>query len=208
MPETKKHFSMFREFTLADALTLGNAACGMGAIFLCLRAVADGRDGMLWGAIGLLPLAFVLDALDGWVARKLRRGSRLGADLDSLSDIVSFGVAPAVLIYTLGARGLWDALALIYFVCCGISRLARFNVTAAELTDGESGKVRYFEGMPIPTSLLLVAVLAVALWQGAVGDALWGGAVQLGPGMLHPIVLLYVLSGSAMISATLHIPKP
>ena len=147
------------------------------------------------------------DALDGWVARKLRRGSRLGADLDSLADIVSFGVAPAVLMHTLGARGLWDGLVLIYFVCCGISRLARFNVTAAELADATTGKVPYFEGAPIPSSLLIVALLAVALWQDAIGGALWGGVWTLGPGELHPIALLYALSGSAMISGTLRIPK-
>ncbi len=207
MADGPKHFSMFREFTLADALTLGNAACGMGAILLCLRALADENNALLWGAVALLPVAFVLDALDGWVARKLRRGSRLGADLDSLADIVSFGVAPAVLMHTLGARGLWDGLVLIYFVCCGISRLARFNVTAAELADATTGKVPYFEGAPIPSSLLIVALLAVALWQDAIGGALWGGVWTLGPGELHPIALLYALSGSAMISGTLRIPK-
>jgi hypothetical protein len=57
----------------------------------------------------------------------------LGADLDSLADIISFGVAPAVLGYTLGLRGGWDMLCLTYFVVCGVSRLARFNVTAEAL---------------------------------------------------------------------------
>ena len=54
----------------------------------------------------------------------------LGADLDSLADVISFGVAPAVLGFTLGLRGGWDMLSLTYFVVCGVSRLARFNVTA------------------------------------------------------------------------------
>jgi len=205
--ERPRHFSMLREYTLADLFTLGNAACGTLAIFLCLQYLAEGERRFLWASFVLLPVAFVLDGLDGLVARKLRRGSRLGADLDSLSDIVSFGVAPAVLAYTLGMRGGWDATILLYFVLCGISRLARFNVTSAELAD-EHGKVRYFEGTPIPTSLALVLLLGVAFRGGAVHEALWGGALRLGPATLHPLVLLWGLSGSLMISATLRVPKP
>src|SRR5262249_18179644 len=130
-----------------------------------------------------------------------------GADLDSLADVVSFGVAPAVLGFTLGMRGGWDAIVLCGFVCCGVSRLARYNVTAASLSDA-SGKVKYYEGTPIPTSLGIVAVLAVGWWRGAVGDALWLGKYRLGRGYFPPLVLLYALSGSAMVSASLRIPKP
>ena len=71
-----------------------------------------------------------------------------------------------------------------------------------------AGKVKYYEGTPIPTSLLIVAVLAVAWWRGDVGDALWLGAYRLGRGYFHPLVLLYAISGSAMVSASLRIPKP
>jgi CDP-diacylglycerol--serine O-phosphatidyltransferase len=207
MTDRPRHFSMLREYTAADVLTIGNAACGTLAIFLSLQYLAEDERRFLWTAFLLLPLAFVLDAADGYVARKLKRGSRLGADLDSLADIVSFGVAPAVLGYTLGLRGFWDVLLLIYFVVCGISRLARFNVTASALSD-ESGKVRYFEGTPIPTSLLLVGLLGLAFRAGAVHEHLWGGVWQLGPATLHPLALLFGLSGSLMISATLRIPKP
>jgi CDP-diacylglycerol---serine O-phosphatidyltransferase len=119
---------------------------------------------------------------------------------------VSFGVAPAALGFALGLRGGWDALALCYFVACGISRLARFNVTAESLSDG-TGKVKYYEGTPIPTSLLLVAILGVAYARGATGAALWLGSIALGPFELHPLVLMYVASGSLMIS-TIRIPKP
>ncbi|MCO4773921.1 MAG: CDP-diacylglycerol--serine O-phosphatidyltransferase [Deltaproteobacteria bacterium] len=202
-----QRFSMFREYTLADLFTLGNAACGTVAIFLCLQYIAEDEKRFLWTTFLLLPTAFALDAVDGWVARKLRRGSRLGADLDSLADTVSFGVAPAVLLYTLGARGAWDAILLVYFVCCGISRLARFNVTADDLEDPETGKVKYFEGTPIPTSLALVGVLGVAFWQDWTHAELLGGMFELGPWQLHPISLLYGISGSLMIS-TLRIPKP
>lgn len=117
-------------------------------------------------------------------------------------------MAPAVLAYTLGMRGMWDALALIFFVACGIGRLARFNVTSETLADASTGKVKYFEGTPIPTSLALVLALFVAWRQGAVGEDLWFGVLQLGPGRLHPLVLMYVLSGSLMISERIRIPKP
>jgi CDP-diacylglycerol---serine O-phosphatidyltransferase len=77
----------------------------------------------------------------------------------------------------------------------------------AESLSGESGKVKYFEGTPIPTSVLLTGVLALAAAQGRIGDELYGGAFTIGPWELHPLVLLFVLSGSLMISKTLHIPK-
>jgi CDP-diacylglycerol--serine O-phosphatidyltransferase len=201
--------SLLRSYTPADLLTIGNAACGTVAIFLCLEHLAGQQVRFLWGAILLLPAALAFDVLDGYVARLDRgRQSRLGADLDSLADVISFGVAPAVLGYTLGLRGGWDMLVLTYFVACGVSRLARFNVTASALADETTGKVKYFEGTPIPTSVLIVAVLAIALWRGHTGDTLWFGAYRLGPAWFHPLVLIYAASGSAMISATLRIPKP
>jgi CDP-diacylglycerol--serine O-phosphatidyltransferase len=200
---------MLRSYTPADALTIGNAACGTIAIFLCLDYIAAAERRFLWSAFILLPLALLLDVMDGYVARLNRsRQSVLGADLDSLADVISFGVAPAVLGFTLGMRGGWDMTILTYFVVCGVSRLARFNVTASRLADTVTGKVKYFEGTPIPTSVIIVAVLAVAFWTGRVGDDLWFGARRLGPATLHPLALMYFLSGSAMISATLRIPKP
>jgi CDP-diacylglycerol--serine O-phosphatidyltransferase len=94
----------------------------------------------------------------------------------------------------------------MYFVCCGVSRLARYNVTAESLSEGKD-KVAYFEGTPIPTTMLLTAVLAFAAWQGRVGENLYWGLWTTGPFDLHPLVLLFVLSGSLMISKTLRIPK-
>jgi len=200
---------MLRSYTPADALTVGNAACGTIAIFLCLDYLASDERRFLWTAFVLLPLALVCDVLDGYVARLNRkRQSVLGADLDSLADVISFGVAPAVLGFTLGLRGGWDMLVLTYFVVCGVSRLARFNVTAEALADSETGKVKYFEGTPIPTSILIVALLGVAVMLGRIDEQIWFGAVKLGPAVLHPLALLYGASGSAMISATLRIPKP
>jgi len=205
-PSKKKPFSMIRTFVLADLITLGNAFCGMGAVLTSMSYVATGQRGAIWAALVLLPLALVCDALDGTVARWRRKSSPLGADLDSLADIVSFGVAPAALGFALGLRGGWDTAAMCYFVACGISRLARYNVTASSLSD-ESGKVKYYEGTPIPSSLFIVLVLGIAFGVHRVGEAMWLGAVMLGPWDLHPLVLLYVLSGSLMIS-TFKIPKP
>jgi CDP-diacylglycerol--serine O-phosphatidyltransferase len=209
MSTSRRHLSMLRSYTAADALTIGNAACGTIAIFLCLEYLSAVERGFLWVAFLLLPVALVFDVLDGYVARLNRaRQSVLGSDLDSLADVISFGVAPAVLGYTLGLRGGWDMLILTYFVVCGVSRLARFNVTATALADETTGKVKYFEGTPIPTSVALVGVLAVAFWLGRIDGALWFGAWRVGPATLHPLSLMFALSGSAMISATLHVPKP
>lgn len=201
-----RHFSMLREFQLADFFTLGNAACGVGAVFLAMLYMASALPLHFYAAAALAPAAFAFDVLDGRIARARHQHSALGRELDSLSDVISFGVAPAALGFAAGLQGGWDAAALIYFVCCGVSRLARYNVTAESLS-GADAKVRYFEGTPIPTSVVLTGLLAFAAWQGRVGSALYGGALTLGPWQLHPLALLFVLSGSLMISKTLHIPK-
>ena len=206
--DERQRLSMIRSFTPADLLTLANASCGTLSIFACLSYIAGDRSPQIWAAFGLPVLALVFDVLDGYVARRVpRRQSVLGADLDSLADIVSFGVAPAVLGYTLGLRGFWDVLLLTYFVCCGISRLARFNVTSSALTNTETGKVRYFEGTPIPTSIVLVMMMAALFESGATGRNFAGGHVELVGRGFHPFSLLFAISGSLMIS-TIRVPKP
>ncbi|MNT04278.1 CDP-alcohol phosphatidyltransferase [compost metagenome] len=144
--------------------------------------------------------------LDGRIARWRQTQSALGRELDSLADVISFGVLPAALGFAAGLDGGWDCAVLIYFVGCGVSRLARYNVTAEALSAG-ADKVKYFEGTPIPTSVVLVGVLAYAASKGALGANVWGGAWTLGPWQLHPLVLLFALSGTLMISKTLRIPK-
>ena len=198
---------MLRDFHLADWFTLANAFCGTGAIFAAMRFLQDGSVRDLLVGMALIPLAFVFDALDGRIARWRKVSSTLGRELDSLADVISFGVAPAALGYACGMQGGWDWIVLSYFVGCGVSRLARYNVTAETLADG-GDKVKYFEGTPIPTSVLIVGLLALAAWSGAIGASLWLGMLRLGPWQLHPLVLLYALSGSLMISKTLRIPKP
>ncbi len=188
---------MIRSYTLADLFTLGNACCGTLTIFLCLGYIANDKAAELWAAFVLPWIALAFDALDGYVARlDKHRQSLLGADLDSLADIVSFGVAPAVLGYTLGLRGFWDVTCLTYFVCCGISRLARFNVTSAALTNQSTGKVKYFEGTPIPTSVLLVLALALIYSLGHTGEHFLWGDWRIAGRVLHPFPLFFALSGS------------
>jgi CDP-diacylglycerol--serine O-phosphatidyltransferase len=201
-----QHLSMIRSFHLADWFTLGNAACGIGALFSMMSYLQSPDVLHLFFACGLVALALVFDILDGRVARWRQQSSVLGRELDSLADVISFGVAPAAIAYGVGMDGLWDRVILIYFVACGVSRLARYNVTAETLALG-SDKVKYFEGTPIPTSLLLVIVIAIAAVYGAIGNHLWFGMVHIGPWQFHPLVLMFAVSGSLMISRTLHIPK-
>ena len=155
-----ERFSMIRSFHVADLLTLANAASGTGAIFFAMAFIAHGQASKIYGAGIVLVCAVVFDLMDGRVARWRHSASPMGRELDSLADAVSFGVAPACLAYAVGFNGAWDTAALIFFVACGISRLARYNITSEELSD-ESGKVAYYEGTPITTSLGLVLLLVV-----------------------------------------------
>lgn len=200
-----KPFSMIREFHLADWFTLGNAVCGVGAMFAIISYIQAHDIVHVYYACALVLAALVFDVFDGRVARWRQKSSLLGRELDSLADVISFGVAPALIAYGVGMQGLWDRVVLGFFVACGVSRLARFNVTAEQLSGG-TGKVAYFEGTPIPTSILLVALLCGAAAQGAIGAELWGGSVRVMGYTLHPLVLLYALSGSLMISR-IRIPK-
>jgi len=201
-----RHFSMLRDFHLADFLTLANGGCGAAAVFLAMEHVRDGRVERVYAAGMLVVTALAFDVLDGRVARWRHLSSPLGRELDSLADVISFGVAPAALAYAVGMSTVCDALILLYFVACGISRLARYNVTAESLAT-DTGTVRYFEGTPIPTSTLLVLLLVALAWRGQIGAILPFGTVALGFCTFHPLTLLFGISGSLMISKTLRIPK-
>ena len=195
----KKPFAMIREFQLADWFTLANAVCGTGALFSMLTYLQTTDVRHVYFACGMVFAALVFDVLDGRIARWRQKNSVLGRELDSLADVISFGVAPAVIAYGCGMQGLYDRIVLTCFVACGVSRLARYNVTADELS-GDSGKVKYFEGTPIPTSMLLVLLLCWAASQGAVRENLWFGQVVIAGFILHPIVLVFAVSGSLMVS--------
>jgi CDP-diacylglycerol--serine O-phosphatidyltransferase len=202
---SKKPFSMIREFHLADWFTLGNAICGTAAMFATMTYVQTAAVGHIYLTCALIGGALIFDIIDGRVARWRQKSSAMGRELDSLSDVISFGVAPAMLGYGFGMQGLYDRVILAYFVACGVSRLARYNVTVETTSEG-SGKVKYFEGTPIPTSFVVVCVLAVATSLAAVGEHMWFGRVSLAGYVLHPLTLVFALSGSLMISR-IRMPK-
>ncbi|MFN8546046.1 MAG: CDP-diacylglycerol--serine O-phosphatidyltransferase [Candidatus Binatia bacterium] len=196
----RRPFSMIRSLHAADLLTLANGCCGVAAIFHVLRFMQGREPAALVTAAALVPLAAVFDVLDGRVARWRHESSSLGREMDSLADVVSFGVAPATIAYGLGLDRVADQVILIAFAVCGLARLARYNVTAEQLSGG-TGKVAYFEGTPIPTSVVPLG-LAVLAWRT-------GWLLPVAPlGVpLHLSTLLFAVSGALMIS-TIRIPKP
>ncbi|MHC4405402.1 MAG: CDP-diacylglycerol--serine O-phosphatidyltransferase [Planctomycetota bacterium] len=149
-------------------LTLGNAACGFGAITFASKVGPSGGEGNELFIAGLLILAGVaFDALDGHAARLVRQTSNFGAELDSLCDVISFGVAPAFLTlkflqvhrlepFFYHPRMLWVIAAL--FMVCVVLRLARFNVETGEEDTHES-----FSGLPCPAAAGMVASVVVAM---------------------------------------------
>jgi CDP-diacylglycerol--serine O-phosphatidyltransferase len=204
-PRVRKRFSMIREFHFADWFTLGNAVCGTGALFSSMTYLQTADRTRIYAACALIFAALVFDILDGRIARWRQKSSAMGRELDSLADVISFGVAPAVLAYACGMQGLYDRVILVFFVACGVSRLARYNVTAEAMSEA-TGKVKYFEGTPIPTSIVLAVLLTLAAYNDSIGANLWFGAVKVFGFTLHPLALLFAISGSLMISR-IRIPK-
>ena len=122
-----RHFSMLRGFHLADLFTIANGFCGVAAVFQAMTYLATQRRHHLYVAALLVPLALVMDVLDGRIARWRHQASEMGRELDSLADVISFGVAPAAIALAAGLDHALDQLALMYFVGCGVSRLARYG---------------------------------------------------------------------------------
>jgi CDP-diacylglycerol--serine O-phosphatidyltransferase len=196
-----KHFSMLRNFHLADLFTIGNGSCGLAALFEAMQSLTTRDARHLYAAALLIPLALVFDSLDGRIARWRHQASPMGRELDSLADVISFGVAPAAIAFAAGLNSALDRIVLLYFAACGLSRLARYNVTA-EVLSAATGRVTYFEGTPITTSIVPLAITLLALSYGGLYP------VRLLGAELHLVVLLYLVSGSLMISKTLRVPKP
>ena len=153
MFENKKEFKLIAKKNprslLPNALTILGVCLGLSSIKFAL----DTNYAMAVVAIGF---AAILDTLDGRVARLIRGASKVGKELDSLTDVISFGVAPGFIMYfwtlnTIGKFG-W-MFVLIYAVCCAL-RLARFNLTVIE--ENETWKINFFEGVPSPAAAGLV----------------------------------------------------
>lgn len=196
------------------------------SVFSSLRyCLGDPHDySNIWAALGFMPFGLFFDFMDGKIARWRRKSSLMGQELDSLADLVrqcryhhsrltclqiSFGLAPAAAAFALGVRTPVDHLFLAFFVLCGLTRLARFNVTVAVLPKDKSGKSKFFEGTPIPTTLSIASLMAYWVSQGWILDELPLGLVAEGTAFeFHPVVVLFVLHGCMMVSKTIHIPKP
>lgn len=203
------HFSMVRNLHLADFITMLNGFCGFYSIVSCLRFTLTDKPHYVQRAHFFIFLGMCFDFFDGRVARLRNRSSLMGQELDSLADLVSFGVAPASVAFSIGFRTTIDVLVLSFFVLCGLARLARFNVTVAQLPKDSGGKSKYFEGLPMPTTLGLVLTMAVLVRQGLILDKIPFGSFR--EGLLfefHPAVLIFFLHGCGMISKSLKIPKP
>ncbi|KAF1351825.1 hypothetical protein BDV97DRAFT_367652 [Delphinella strobiligena] len=209
------HFNMVRALHLADLITLLNVHgspgfCGINSILSSLRyCLGDQHDySKLYLALGLIPLGLFFDFFDGRVARWRNKSSLMGAELDSLADLISFCLSPAAAALAIGLRTTTDQFLLTSFALCGLLRLARFNVTAGSVPHDASGKAKYFEGLPTPTSLAIVFWMTYWVSQGWTGDDVPFGLMTVGGLDFHPVVFVFIAHGCAMISKTMHVPKP
>lgn len=153
------------KFALPNGITLLSILCGFSSVVMSLNAAADQPEHYFRWAAAFLVLAGFFDGMDGRVARMTNTASEFGVQLDSLADVLSFGMAPAILAYRYGffELGLHDPrlqavgwAASFFFVACGALRLARFNVQVGSV-DG-----RFFVGMPIPAGAACVAAVVLA----------------------------------------------
>jgi len=207
--EDHRHLSMIRQLEWADWITMLNCYCGFNSIISSARYITHSYhlEKYTYRAMMFTFAGFFFDVFDGRVARWQGKSSLLGKELDSLADLVSFGVAPATIAFTLGLQSTLDLLILSFFVLCGLLRLARFNVTAAILSKGQA-KVQFFEGIPIPSSLGLVGLMGWLVHSGRIFANLPGGLWFAGEVYeLHPFSLVFFLHGCAYISKTVRIPK-
>ncbi|BDU74887.1 CDP-diacylglycerol--serine O-phosphatidyltransferase [Mesoterricola silvestris] len=157
------------KFALPSAITLLSVLCGFSSVVMSINAAGE-HPGVyfLWGA-GLLLAAGVFDGLDGRIARATNTATEFGVQLDSLADVLSFGMAPAILAYRYGffQLGMADPQlravgwgASFFFVACGALRLARFNVQVGSVDS------RFFVGMPIPAGAACIAAV-ILCWPDA-----------------------------------------
>ena len=165
MIENKKEFKLISKKNpkslLPNALTIFGVCLGLSSI----KFAIDLNYSMAIIAIGF---AAILDTLDGRVARLIKGTSKVGKELDSLTDVISFGVAPSFIMYfwALNEVGKFGWMfVLIYTVCCAL-RLARFNLTVIE--ENENWKINFFEGVPSPAAAGLVLLPLILNLSGMI----------------------------------------
>ncbi len=207
--DDNRHFSMIRNLHMADFITLLNGFSGFYSIISCLRYTLTGQTHYVQRAHFFILLGLFFDFFDGRVARLRNKSSLMGQELDSLADLVSFGVSPATIAFAIGFRTTVDVLFLAFWVLCGLTRLARFNISVNNIPKDKHGKSQYFEGLPIPTNLFWVGFMALLVYKDWIHDNLPFGIVfQDTLFEFHLVTIGFVLQGCAEISKSLKIPKP
>jgi len=148
---------------IPNSFTLASVFCGFYALSLCARLGVEGAESdALYKAAIAIAFGGFFDATDGRIARLTKTQSEFGLQLDSLADVITFGVAPALLVYRwaledLGRPGLFVAF---LFLACGSIRLARFNVVATHEKKGQADK--YTQGLPIPVAATTIVAVVIA----------------------------------------------
>lgn len=200
-PGKKRTLNLRRTlFLLPNLITLSSVFCGFYSMVLSSRGSVD--DDFRRAAV-LIVFAMFFDILDGRVARMTRTQSAFGLQIDSLADVVSFGVAPALLIHhwafadaavqvgaagdSLGGWGFWGMLACFAFVACGAIRLARFNVLSTDPGGAPTKPGKYILGLPIPGAAAVLISLVVVEAGGVLGS------------VRHPSVVLAVVLATAAL---------
>ncbi|MEO0322160.1 MAG: CDP-diacylglycerol--serine O-phosphatidyltransferase [Myxococcota bacterium] len=172
-------------FVLPNLFTLSSVLCGFYAILVSANPAATSDD--FYRASMLIVFAMFFDTIDGRVARLTRTQSALGVQLDSLADVVSFGVAPAVLVYRWGLDelGTVGVLGAFAYIACGTIRLARFNVLAMESSGQPKKPGKYILGLPIPGAAAVLVSMVVAYHAA--------GRLPAGPYVLLAVVAALAL---------------
>ena len=176
-------------FILPNLFTLSSVFCGFFAITLCTGGGSSSLDALYQAAVAIC-FAYFFDLADGRVARLTKTQSDLGMQLDSLADVISFGVAPALLVYRWGLTsfGKWGIFIAFLFCAAGALRLARFNVLAMQHDSAKPGK--FIIGLPVPAASAVLVSLVLLNHQLA------GSYVDVGqPALAHPRRRALVLDG-------------
>jgi CDP-diacylglycerol--serine O-phosphatidyltransferase len=206
-PMRGSKFAQRSKFALPSSITLVSVLCGFSSVVMSINATGlSERLSLVWAA-SLIILAAVFDGLDGRVARATNTTSEFGVQLDSLADMVSFGMAPAILAYRYGfleighespqARAIGWA-ASFFFLACGALRLARFNVQVGKADP------RFFVGMPIPLGAVCVASV-ILKWPEYISSA--GMAYAFASGLFVVGLLMVSSLGFPSFKERSHHPR-
>lgn len=207
--DDRRHFSLVRNLHMADFITLLNGFSGFYSIISCMRYALTGQTHYVQRAHFFICLGLFFDFFDGRVARLRNKASLMGQELDSLADLISFSVSPGIIAFSIGFRSTVDVLLLSFWVLCGLTRLARFNISTNNIPKDSTGKLQYFEGLPVPSNLVWVVFMSALVYTGRILDKLPGGKLFEGSfAEFHIVALGFALQGCAEISKSLRIPKP